>query len=289
MNYESRVTWEKLALELELLVTEDPSSLVPLLIGANSVLWPGEGMEWCSRNINFMSYELIAKCENYEESDRFHILTDYFFDQKGFQLIPLNKAHLKEEDYLIKPVLSQRTGSALTISLIYLHLASHLDVPAYMIRLQEHYILKWIRSGKSNYIDLANGGRLFSEEQVLKLLQATSNKKSTDQISTSLDILPNRKIFSNYITDLIQIYEQDSKVQQLLTSYDILLKIDPSNAKYLARRALLRQRLGYAKEALSDLKRYFSFVDKEQASPEVQMAFVELQQLQSLHTPDLLH
>ncbi|NJL24753.1 MAG: hypothetical protein HC902_06015 [Calothrix sp. SM1_5_4] len=53
--------------------------------------------------------------------------------------------------------------------------------------------------------------------------------------------------------------------------------MDDSNTTVLGQRALLRQRLGFAREALSDLKRYFSFVEQSHAPTELQQAWLELE------------
>ena len=165
MNLESRITWEKLAIELELLGSDDPSSLTQLLIGLNCLLWPLERPEWCSRTINFMAYDLMAKSEGLGEAERFQLLNDYFFRQKGFQILSAKVGDLNENHLLIKPVLTQRAGAPIVIALLYLHLVSHLDLPAYLIPLRHHVLLKWVRAGRSCYIDLASNGEVLGEEQ----------------------------------------------------------------------------------------------------------------------------
>ena len=105
-----------------------------------------------------MTYELMSLAENYTESDRVHILNDYFFDQKGFQILA-NLEDLDEGSLLMKPVLSKRLGAPIPITLLYLHLATNLDLPIYPIQLNNMSVLKWVRGGKSNYLDLKNAGR----------------------------------------------------------------------------------------------------------------------------------
>ena len=290
MNFNSRITWDKLALEIDLLVAEEPNSLVPLLIGLNAMLWPNEPQEWSYRTLNFMTYEVMALAESYTEQDRLHILNDYFFDQKGFQILP-NYDGIAESALLIKPVLSKRMGCGLPVALIYLHLATHLDLPIYPVRLNSMSVLKWVRSGKSNYLDLANAGRILDSTQIIRRL----NEKTTpheDLDASSLDILPSKHVFTYYINELIQVYRKLERPTELLLLFDVLLKLDPAHLSTLKDRALLRQRLGYAKEAMLDIKRYFSYVDQQQAPTELQLAFRQLEalgDLSSLHHHEVLH
>ena len=63
MTFETRLTWEKLVIELKLLRNEDFGSLVPLCIGIQSLLWPKDGIETCFRHVQFMSFEIQKACE----------------------------------------------------------------------------------------------------------------------------------------------------------------------------------------------------------------------------------
>jgi regulator of sirC expression with transglutaminase-like and TPR domain len=282
MNFDSRITWEKLALEIDLLAAEEPNSLVPLLIGLNAMLWPNEPQEWSFRTLNFMTYELMSLAESYPESDRVHILNDYFFDQKGFQIVSgadePNEMHL-----LMKPVLTKRLGAPIPVTLLYLHLATNLDLPIYPIKLNNMSVLKWIRSGKSHYLDLCCAGRIMEQSQLIRLLNKDVRNSTDCDETSSLDILPSKLVFSQYVRQLLKLFEKGENPTQMLLLYDVLLQLEPVQLTTLADRALLRQRLGYAQEAILDLKRYFSYVDREQAPADLQMAFRQLEALGDLN------
>jgi hypothetical protein len=80
-----------------------------------------------------------------------------------------------------------------------------------------------------------------------------------------------------YLELLMSDFEESQDLPQLHIVYNLLLQIDDSNIAVLGQRALLRQRLGYAKEARSDLKRYFSFIEPSHAPVELQQAWMELE------------
>ena len=79
-----------------------------------------------------------------------------------------------------------------------------------------------------------------------------------------------------YLELLMQSFEQSQSLSQLHVVYNLLLQIDDTNTSILGQRALLRQKLGYNRDALSDLKRYFSFVEQAEAPSELQQAWMEL-------------
>jgi regulator of sirC expression with transglutaminase-like and TPR domain len=287
MQNENRVTWEKLAIELELLASEDPATLVQLMTNLNGWLHPQESLEATSRTLNFMTYELMAQGENLPEAERFELLNQYYFGKKGFQVLQLKAHETLEQHLLLKPVIENRAGAPIAIALIYLHFAAHLDLPAYLIQLRNHYLLKWVRAGHSSYVDLCSEGRLVSEEELMRILARTVDMQPG---SEALSIVPNRKTFLRYADDLIRVYERLESRENLHAMYNVILRVEPQNNRVLGRRAILRRELGQDKDALADLKRYFAFVDRTQAPPDLLMAFQELSgRGDFLRTQDLLH
>ena len=80
--------------------------------------------------------------------------------------------------------------------------------------------------------------------------------------------------------------------EECLKASNILLHIDPNAFDALGSRALAKHKLGLAEDALKDLQRYFSFIDKEAASFEIQATFIQLDSLKKLNAaiePELLH
>src|SRR5262249_1184440 len=123
MTLETRYTWEKLVLELKLLRNEDFGSLVPLCIGIQSVLWPKDNHEPCLRSVQFMGFELLKTCEQKPEAERWDILRDFLFQEKGFQLSSPRPTELSEEALLMRSVLEDRSGHPLPVVFLLLHLA----------------------------------------------------------------------------------------------------------------------------------------------------------------------
>ena len=273
MQLDNRMTWEKLSIELELLASEDPATLIQLMMGLNGWLAPDEGLESCARMLNFMTYELMAQSESLTEAERFELLNNYYFKHKGFQVLQLKGHETQERHLLLRPVLEHRAGSPLAIALIYLHLAAHLDLPAYLIQLRNHYLLKWVRGGRSSYIDLCAEGRLVTEEELIHICARVIDVAPG---SEALSIVPNRKTFLRYADELVRVYDRGHEDERLHGMYNVILKVEPLNSRVLGRRALLRRKLAMDKEALADLKRYFTFVDRSQALPDLIRAFQEL-------------
>lgn len=272
MTFETRYTWDKLVLELKHLRAEDFGALVPMCIGIQSVLWPKDNLETCTRNVQFMGFELLKSCEHKAEAERWEILRAFLFDEKQFQLSSIRLTDVSADCLLMKPVLEERAGHPLPVVFLLLHLAHFLDLPIALIQARHHFLLKWVRSGKTLYLDLYNEGRALNDEELIQVLNRSSS---------NLEVWSAKDLITQYLEALMSSFQRSQSLSQLHTVFNLLLQMDDTNITVLGQRALLRQRMGFAREALADLKRYFSFVEKVHAPVELQQCWMELE-----HTPE---
>ncbi|MGE0526631.1 MAG: transglutaminase family protein [Bdellovibrionales bacterium] len=268
MTFDTRYTWEKLALELKLLRNEDFGALVPLCIGIHALLWPKENVESCMRGVQFMGFELLKDCEPLGEAERWEALRHFLFHERGFQISSTRPQDVHEKEVLMKCVLEERSGHPLPVVFLLLHLAQYLDLPMALIQARNHFLLKWVRSGKTIYLDLYNEGRALTDQELIQILNRSSS---------NLEVWSAKQLIAQYLELLMRTFESSQNLMQLHVVYNLMLQIDDSNTAILGQRALLRQKLGFTREALSDLKRYFSFVEKSHAPTELQQAWLELE------------
>ncbi len=268
MTFETRYTWEKLVLELKLLRNEDFGSLTALAIGINSVLWPKDSVENTLRQVQFLGFNILKSCEGKCEADRWESLRTFIFDEKGFQISSARRQHVAEHEVLMKDVLEERCGHPLPVVFLLLHLAHFLDLPVALIQARHHFLLKWVRSGKTIYLDLFNEGRALNDQELIKVLNHSSS---------NLEVWSAKQLMIQYLELLMHTFEGSQNLPQLHVIYNLMLQMDDSNTSVLGQRALLRHKLGFTREALSDLKRYFSFVEKSHAPVEIQQAWLELE------------
>jgi regulator of sirC expression with transglutaminase-like and TPR domain len=146
-----------------------------------------------------------------------------------------------------------------------------------------------VRGSKASFVDLADDARLMTEEELLQLINRDLGRIGSVTEAPKLEALSFRSLLVQYLHDLRRIYINEKNDDLAHAVLSMLLKIEPTNLKYLGERALLRKQMGHHKEALQDLKRYFSFTDITQAPLEIQHAARELQALSVLSNPEMLH
>ncbi len=241
---------------------------------------PGIGADWMLKRVQFMAYEL--RTHTPFEATPFElceILNDYFFTQKGFKAIP--KIHEAKDPLtclLLQRVLSTRSGSPAVLSLIYSFLATQIGLRLEFVDLRPTCFLKFVVSGVSHYVDMSGEGRMLSSDDLLESLHSRFHLKAIPA-EALLEPVSMERFLSEYLTSLKSEYVRRTNLESLLLIQNALMALQPSSLQLLAERALLYRRLGHFKQALADLKRYFSFHDKETAPVEVLSVFNELTEL----------
>lgn len=289
MVLDSRITWEKLGFELELIAKEEPRSLLPLLIGINSLLKMDEGQDRTLRAINFMTYEIAALCENKNEADRIRHLNEFLFHTRDFRVCNLNRKSLTSKDLLLSSVLEERSGGCVPIALLYLHFAQELDLPICLVNQNQYNLMKWVRGSKCEYMDISEKGKTLTEEELLKFLNLQPKGQLGVCDETRSEVVSLKSLLLIYLSDLKTALLKENENDLAHAVLSMSLKIEPTNLRHLGERAVLRKNMGHLKEAQQDLKRYFSFVDMSCAPDEIQMAAKEIQALSHSAANETLH
>lgn len=174
----------------------------------------------------------------------------------------------------------EKRGAPLIISLLYTHLAQQLNLPIYLINHPKYCIAKWVRPNASKFIDLTRGGKFLDESQVLQFF----NKRKATPNSNNLPFfspIKTKDLLEIYLNQLLESFKKRNLLNPQHILLNILNQLKPTNLKYLSLRALIRKRMGLYKEAIDDLKKYFSFSGKTRAPKDLKMAYYELQALKS--------
>ena len=280
MTSAPRYTWEKLTEELRALRDDDGGSLAHLCLAIHSVLEPNENFEACFRQIQFLGFELREVAGDVDPDQRWSALRAFVFDTKKFAVAG-TRGQVHECDVLMKEVLTHRAGHPLLLAFVILHLARVVDLPLEMLHAKHHYLLKWVRPGKTVYLDIFNHCAALNDQQLITMINRTSSRLETHGA---------RKLVTMYLDVLARAFEFSDRLGQLHGTYDLMLLLDEMDVAALGRRALLRRRLGMDREARSDLKRYFSFIELSAAPFELRDAWRAYEEPPAPRAPpNLLH
>jgi regulator of sirC expression with transglutaminase-like and TPR domain len=139
--------------------------------------------------IDEMGKELKSQTKNAKSMRPTHIiekLNEFFFDDKNFQ--PNVSDYYNPINNYLNIVLEKKTGIPITLSLIYIHLASYIDFKLHPVNFPSHFLVKYVLdedTDESIVIDTFNKGRIM-DDYILQDLLNKSYPRSTISLSNNL-------------------------------------------------------------------------------------------------------
>ena len=245
-----RLSWESLQGELDHLKTGQNHTLIPLLAGLSALMGNESVAYHCLRRLSYMGHELVHQTSGLGEFERFRAMNEWYFDRWGFRPT--------ENDLLFDRVVADRRGHQLLTMLVYCHLGEKLGLTLQIVQPDDFVVVKWTRTGGSSLIDVADGGRVLTEERMVELCNQLTHKDGAPN-STCFEVLTGQTLFRQYLRHLVRFYEHEQKWLNLHSCLNVALHLEPNDLSLLHRRAMLSRELGFENEALADLKRYHSF------------------------------
>jgi len=228
------------------------------------------------KRLLFMGYELQGRIDADDDwQTKLQLLNAHVFERLDFSVPTEMKFHDPLALHLVNRVLTSRIGAPRVLALIYSYLGEQIGLNFEFVDLQPNCYLKYIDHGVSHFIDLSRKGRIFSNDDLLETMQRRSQMPSL-RASDLLETVSPESFMVDYLVALKDAYKERGFWDQLLIVQNAILDFQPSNLSLVGERALILSRMGHLKGALSDLKRYFSFHERERAPSELVGLFDEL-------------
>ncbi len=186
-----------------------------------------------------------------------HGINAYLFDEEGF--------HGNTEDYydpknsFLNEVLDRKTGIPITLSVLYIEVARHLDLPLVGVGLPGHFIVKYQAADREILIDPFHRGAILTEEDC----QKTLDRIYQGQLPFHRGLLaptPKREILARMLNNLKGIYLRGRDFPRALGVVERLLLIHPDSPTEIRDRGLFYGELKRLPEAIADLRHYLERV-----------------------------
>ncbi len=233
--------------------------------------------EWMVKRVQFFAYDLQSLIPpTMTALEKLDALNRYFFKTKEFQAIGDLTLVQDKLPYLnLSSVLTKRVGAPMVLALLYAFLAHRIELELDFVDLQPTGYLKLVYNGQSHFIDLCRQGRVLTSDEVLETLHLRLECESVTAANL-LETISFERFMTDYLCELKQTYRERSELAAVLTIQNLLMHYQPSNLQLLGERALLHRKLGHFKSALGDLKRYFTFCEREKSAAELVRVYDDL-------------
>jgi len=210
--------------------------------------------------MNEMGKELTGQIKNTKGMRPTHViekLNDFFFDDKKFQ--PNISDYYNPVNNYLNIVLEKRTGIPITLSLIYIHLASYMDFKLHPVNFPSHFLVKYVLdedSDESIVIDPFNKGRIM-DDYVLQDLLNKAYPRTT--ISLSNDLLKKTnslQITIRVLNNLKNGYMEVDDLDKIMKINEMILSLDSTSSEALRDKGIILYRNKEYEQALEILYKY---------------------------------
>jgi regulator of sirC expression with transglutaminase-like and TPR domain len=232
----------------------------------------------------------IAQLDDIAGAIRQRLASDAFAEQK---VLALNYYLFNEmrfvgnvEDYYdprnsyLNEVLDRRTGTPLSLSIIYLEVGKRLGLHLKGVSFPGHFLVKLAVKRGQLVLDPFIGGEAQSEAELRQRLATVLPSGEADKVALDRYLEPAtpRQVIARMLRNLKNIYMHAEQLEQALAVMQRMLLVHPESAEELRDRGLLYERLDCFRPALSDLQDYLRRRPKASDANDIREKVLELKQ-----------
>ena len=209
---------------------------------------------------------------------RVRILNRCFFRELGFAA-NLNDYSDPDNSHL-NVVLKRRRGIPISLAVLYLELASQLDLPVRGVSFPYHFLLRVTTPDGDVVLDPTTG-RSLSESDMVELLEpyvANAGESVARALRMLLEPATRREIVARMLRNLKSTYLQTERWERLLAIQQRLVILLPGSIEEVRDRGFAYARLDYLRPALEDLERYLEERPESEDATVVESQLHELRQ-----------
>jgi S1-C subfamily serine protease/regulator of sirC expression with transglutaminase-like and TPR domain len=183
------------------------------------------------------------------DEEKIRRLNKYLFEEQGFHGSRFD--YYSRSNSYLNEVLDDREGLPITLSVLYLELASRLGLKMSGVGLPGHFVVQHHPAeGESQLIDVYEQGKLLSRDEASEIVRHHAGR---DLIDGDLTPASKRSIVLRMLGNLRGIASENQDSDALLKYLDTVLAIVPDSVEERSLRAVVRTQAGNRAGALTDV------------------------------------
>ena len=205
------------------------------------------------------------------------VINNYLYQELGFRGNSEN--YYDPKNSFLNHVIERRLGIPISLAVVYLEIAKHLNFPMVGIGMPGHFLLRPDFEDAGIFIDVFNQGEiLFPQDCEAKLQQLYL--KPVKLKPEFLNPVSNRQILLRMLTNLKQIYLYQRDLVRAIATINKMLLLYPEDSKELVifnraealrDRGLLYYELNQWQESSQDLEDYLAILPNANDAPMIKM------------------
>jgi regulator of sirC expression with transglutaminase-like and TPR domain len=196
----------------------------------------------------------LPECANIE--DTLVAMNQMLFDELGFAG-NVNDYYDPRNSFL-NDVLDRKLGIPITLSILYMDIASRLGLELEGVSFPGHFLVKFSTEEGDVVLDPFTGGTPLTEEDLVERLEEVTGNELASSLSINelLEAANKRDILVRMLRNLKVIYQRRQRHDKALTALNRILLIAPDQQEELRERGELHERLECFRAARDDYRRY---------------------------------
>jgi len=199
-------------------------------------------------------------------------LNHFLFVARGFT--GNNDDYYDPRNSFLNDVLDRRTGIPISLCVVYSEVAQRLDLPVYGVSFPGHFLAKYV-GDREIIIDPFFATVIGVDECEQRLRGIYGDEARLDP--SMLRPATAREILVRMLSNLKQVYVQQSDFVRALGCVDRILLLAPDTPREIRDRGILYQRLECYAAALQDFERYLRLAPDDEAAHLIRDLMPELQ------------
>lgn len=220
--------------------------------------YPQHAPERYLAQLNDMAQQLSDRLQpNASRHAKLTGLCEFLFIEQGFRGNELD--YYDPRNSFLNEVLDRRLGIPISLSVVFLSLASRLAIPSYGIAFPGHFLVGAELEDRTSIIDtFAAGKDLDTDALIARLAAQRIELESRAALISWLQPARKREILIRQLRNLKQIYVGQALWTPALNVLNHILAVHPASPSELLERADVYERLDCHRAALTDYDRYLA-------------------------------
>lgn len=260
VDLHNRIQDWKDSVATSLRAVEEPDKLAEYALHVSRILaYPELDVAQTAKKIDGLGGELFEKVKNPKElrpTQRVEKMNEFFFDTLGFK--PNAHDYYNPANYYLNIVLERRTGIPITLSIIYMRIASVLDLKLLPVNFPSHFLVKYILEDQTAeiIIDPFNMGRIMDDYSLKELLDRSYPRQNIVLTRALLDKANASQVVIRLLNNLKNTFYESDDLDLSELANEMIVSVDETNPFSIRDKGMIFLKRGQQKEALAALTKY---------------------------------
>ena len=239
---------------------ENTSRLAEYSLHVSRILaYPELNIESTLQRIDDLGKELSQKVRDpnrLRPTQLIEEINDFLFNKVKFK--PNAHDYYNPANNYLNIVLERRTGIPITLSIIYMRIASVLDFTLFPVNFPAHFLVKYVLDDQSAeiVIDPFNMGRIMDDYSLKELLERSYPRQNMALTRALLSNATASQVIVRLLNNLKNSFYESDELERAELANEMIISIDETNPFSIRDKGMIFLKRGQQLEALATLSKY---------------------------------